>query len=39
MVSSFWRPEHVLVMEFSPRLTVLEVQKSKERVEGLLRAV
>jgi sugar phosphate isomerase/epimerase len=36
MVSSFWKPEHVLVLEFSPRLKVEEVRSSKERVDALL---
>lgn len=36
MVSSFWRPEHTLVLEFSPRLTVEQVLASKARVEELL---
>lgn len=36
MVSSFWRPEHTLVLEFSPRLTPEQVLASKQRVEELL---
>ncbi|AOS43009.1 Xylose isomerase-like TIM barrel [Lacunisphaera limnophila] len=36
MVSQFWRPEHTLVLEFSPRLTPEEVLSSKQRVEELL---
>lgn len=36
MVSRFWRPEHELVLEFSPRLTVEEVLVSKKRVEALI---
>lgn len=36
MVSSFWRPEHTLVLEFSPRLTTEQVLASKRRVEELL---
>ncbi len=36
MVSSFWRPEHTLVLEFSPRLTPEEVATSKRRVEELV---
>ena len=36
MVSSFWRPEHLLTMEFSPALKVDEVRASKVRVEALL---
>ncbi len=36
MVSEFWRPEHLLVLEFSPRLSVEDVRASKKRVEALL---
>lgn len=36
MVSEFWRPEHELVLEFSPRLTVEDVLISKKRVDELL---
>lgn len=36
MVSRFWRPEHTLVLEFSPRLTTEQVLASKRRVEELL---
>ncbi len=36
MVSSFWRPEHLLTLEFGPRLTVEEVRRSKARVESRL---
>lgn len=38
MVSSFWRPEHTLVIELSPRLTPEEVLSSKQRVEQLVTA-
>ena len=37
MVSSFWRPEHLLTLEFGPRVTVDEVRGSKERIEALLK--
>lgn len=37
MVSEFWRPEHTLVLEFSPRLTVEEVLVSKQRAETLIK--
>ncbi|HLP26827.1 MAG TPA: sugar phosphate isomerase/epimerase, partial [Acidobacteriota bacterium] len=37
MISEFWRPEHTLVLEFSPRLTVEEVVVSKQRVEALIK--
>jgi len=36
MVSSFWRPEHTLVLEFSPRLTTEEVLSSRQRVTELV---
>ncbi|MSU50703.1 MAG: sugar phosphate isomerase/epimerase [Opitutus sp.] len=36
MVSGFWRPEHLLTLEFGPRVTVDEVRASKERIEALL---
>lgn len=36
MISEFWRPEHELVLEFNPRLTVEEVLSSKKRVETLI---
>ncbi len=34
MVSSFWKPEHTLVLEFSPRLTTEEVKLSKTLVDN-----
>jgi hypothetical protein len=36
MVSEFWRPEHVLVLELSPRVSVAGVKASKEKIDGLL---
>ena len=36
MVSSFWHPEHTLVIELSPRVTVEDVLVSKKRVEQLV---
>ena len=36
MISEFWRPEHELVLEFSPRLSVEDVLSSKQRVEALI---
>jgi sugar phosphate isomerase/epimerase len=36
MVSSFWRPEHLLTLELSPRVTVEEVVESKRLVEALI---
>ncbi|MBL9215716.1 MAG: sugar phosphate isomerase/epimerase [Opitutaceae bacterium] len=38
MVSGFWRPEHTLVIELSPRLTPDEVLASKRRVDDLVAA-
>jgi sugar phosphate isomerase/epimerase len=38
MISGFWRPEHTLVIELSPRLTPEEVLASKKRVDQLLAA-
>jgi sugar phosphate isomerase/epimerase len=38
MVSHFWQPRHVLVLELSPRTSTADVKKSKERVEQLLAA-
>ena len=36
MVSRFWRPEHLLTLEFGPRLKVEDVLSSKRRVDALL---
>jgi sugar phosphate isomerase/epimerase len=36
MVSQFWRPEHLFVIELSPRVTVEGVSASKARIDGLL---
>lgn len=36
MVSSFWRPEHMLTIELSPRIEMEGVMRSKARVEALL---
>jgi sugar phosphate isomerase/epimerase len=36
MISSFWRPEHLLTLEFGPRLTPDDVLASKAKVEALL---
>jgi sugar phosphate isomerase/epimerase len=35
MISSFWRPEHVLVIELSPRVPVQGVRDSLERLKQL----
>jgi sugar phosphate isomerase/epimerase len=37
MVSEFWRPEHLLTLEFGPRVTEPEVRLSKQRIEALMR--
>lgn len=37
MVSTFWRPEHLLTLELSPRVTVEEVVSSKREIEALLK--
>jgi sugar phosphate isomerase/epimerase len=37
MISEFWRPEHLLTLELSPRITVEEVRWSKERIEALIK--
>ena len=39
MISEFWRPEHLLTLELSPRITVDEVKWSKERIEALIKDV
>jgi sugar phosphate isomerase/epimerase len=36
MVSSFWRPEHLFVLELGPRISAEDVLRSKERLEALL---
>jgi sugar phosphate isomerase/epimerase len=36
MVSSFWRPEHILVLELSPHVSVEDVLASKARIEALI---
>ncbi len=36
MVSEFWRPGHLLTLEFGPRVTVDEVRASKAKIEALL---
>ncbi|HEY4301816.1 MAG TPA: TIM barrel protein [Candidatus Didemnitutus sp.] len=36
MVSEFWRPEHVLVIELSPRVPTEGVVRSKVRIEALV---
>lgn len=38
MVSEFWRPEHQLVLEFSPRLSVDDLLCSKRRLDDLVTA-
>ncbi len=36
MVSEFWKPEHLLTLELSPRVAIEDVKASKERVEALM---
>lgn len=36
MLSSFWRPDHLLTLELGPRVTADEVSASKERIEALI---
>ena len=36
MVSRFWRPEHLLVLELSPRIPVEGVESSKAKIEALM---
>ena len=36
MVSGFWRPEHLLTLELSPRVSIEEVAASKARIEALM---
>lgn len=38
MVSEFWRPHHVLVLELSPHASVEAVYASKQRIEALMQA-
>jgi sugar phosphate isomerase/epimerase len=37
MVSEFWRPEHLLTLELSPRISEDDVKASKIRIEALMR--
>jgi sugar phosphate isomerase/epimerase len=36
MISSFWKPEHLLTLELSPRATVPDVVESKKQIEALI---
>ena len=38
MVSSFWKPHHLLTLEFGPRISVESVKDSKVRIEALIAA-
>ena len=38
MISSFWRPEHLLTLELSPRVQLEDVVSSKAAVEALVAA-
>lgn len=37
MVSRFWKPHHLLVLELSPRVPAEDVVKSRKRIESLMR--
>jgi sugar phosphate isomerase/epimerase len=37
MVAGFWRPEHLLTLELSPRISVDDVRASKQRIEALMK--
>jgi sugar phosphate isomerase/epimerase len=39
MISSFWRPHHLLVLELSPRVSVDGVKRSKLQIEALLKSL
>ena len=36
MISGFWRPEHLITLELSPRVALEDVRLSKQRIEALL---
>lgn len=36
MISSFWKPEHLLTLELSPRVAVEDVKASKAKIESLM---
>jgi sugar phosphate isomerase/epimerase len=36
MISRFWRPEHLLTLELSPRVSGDQVRESKKRIEALI---
>ena len=38
MISRFWRPEHLLTLELSPRVSVEDVVSSKAKIEELMAA-
>ncbi len=37
MISSFWRPHHLLTLELSPRVSPDDVRVSKQRIDALLK--
>ena len=39
MISGFWRPEHLLVLELGPHTEVEGVLRSKARVEELMQRI
>ncbi|MFH1497920.1 MAG: TIM barrel protein [Verrucomicrobiota bacterium] len=36
MISSFWQPHHLLTLELSPRVSMEDVELSKQRVEAMM---
>ena len=36
MISGFWRPEHLLTLELSPRVQTADVAASKAKIEALI---
>jgi sugar phosphate isomerase/epimerase len=36
MVSTFWRPEHLLTIELGPRMAVEDVKASQQTVQALI---
>jgi hypothetical protein len=38
MISEFWRPEHLLTLELSPRVQAEDVIASKAKIDALIAA-
>ena len=36
LISSFWKPEHLLTLELSPRVTAEDVAMSKQKIDALI---